>query len=216
MRPLSASVRASLMASARQYHADLAGSPAEEYLTQRGIDRATAEKFRIGYVRVPITAEDERYQGRLSIPSLGPGDVPYSLRYRRIEEDDSPKYMGAAGVETRLFNVRAIADAPDTISITEGEMDAITLEACGLRAIGVTGANAWKPYYQRLFAGFSTVYVWGDSDKAGQEFIRKVCEDILSAVPVRIGASSGVNDVNELFVTHGQQAVLDTLEAKNG
>jgi DNA primase len=206
--PLSAEEKRSLMESARRYHAALAGSPAEEYLLGRGFDLDTATRFRLGYVADPLTGE-EQYAGRLAIPSLGLGDIPYALRFRALR-DEQPRYLGKTG-ETRLYNVRALHQADDVICITEGELDCVTLEMCGLHSVGVTGANSWKRHHARLFAGFSTVYVFGDGDNAGKQFAQKVCDSVLTAVPVRMGEGMDVSDV---FQRDGRDGVLALLEGK--
>ena len=64
---------------------------------------------------------------------------------------EEPKYMGLPGTHTRLYNVLALQQAGDFIAVCEGEIDAITLHyKCGVPAVGVPGANSWKPHYTRL------------------------------------------------------------------
>jgi hypothetical protein len=137
LRPLSPSVRDSLeMATAAyQKHLDVA----EEYLAGRGISRAIAESHRLGVVVAPLPGH-ERMVGRLAIPYLGRGSVVSGLRFRSLDNGD-PKYLGLPGVELRLFNVRGLHEAGDTIHITEGELDAISLTACDLHAVGVPGVT---------------------------------------------------------------------------
>lgn len=170
---------------------------------ERGIDPATAEQFRLGVVIDPCTGH-EHLAGRLAIPSLGWDGHPYALRFRAIRGEE-PKYMGLGGAETRPFNIRAIHQARNIIGITEGEIDAITLEMCGVPAVGITGATNWKRHHPRMFAGFERVYVFGDGDMAGREFTRKVSDSLLSAVGVSLGDGE---DVNSLYVKGGKDAVL--------
>lgn len=176
------------------------------YLTGRGIDRATAERFRLGVVRDPISGH-EHVTGRLSIPSISSTGAVYSLRFRTLT-DGEPKYIGTPG-EMRLFNLRAITEAGSVICITEGEMDAITLDQCGYHAVGVPGANAWKRPHSRIFAGFSRVYVFGDGDASGRDFARRVSDSMRQAiiVPVPDGC-----DVNSVFMTGAQTSISNMLE----
>lgn len=208
MRPLSALEKASLKTATDHYHAAINEPAVAVYLRGRGIDPEWSEKFRLGYVNVPLSG-DEAYAGRLVIPGLGYGDVPYSMRFRSLD-GANPKYLGKHG-STRLFNIRALHEAGDEIHITEGEIDAITLEMCGLRAVGVCGANSWKVHHPRMVIGFTKVYVWGDGDDAGRAFSQKVADSVPSAKIVRMSEGTDVNDV---YVRGGKEAVLSVLEAK--
>jgi len=110
--------------------------------------------------------------------------------------------LGLPGQQTRLFNARAVAQAGDTICITEGEFDAMILEQCGFNAVGVTGANAWKgkKHYPRLFQGFSKIYIFGDGDTAGRQFAKDVFDTVNGGVMVRL--LDGL-DVNDAFLEGG-------------
>jgi DNA primase len=177
------------------------------YLRGRGIDRATSERFRLGYVADPITGH-EQYKGRLVIPSIGPAGNVYGLRFRSLDGSE-PKYLGLSGQVTRLFNVRAINEADDIICITEGEIDAISLAVAGLNAVGVPGASAWKRHHARLFVGFAKVYVFGDGDPAGRLFASTVCESLRNSQPVPM--PEGL-DINSILVGTGIESVLALME----
>ena len=123
---------------------------AEEYLAQRGISLGTAEKIRLGVVVDPLAGQ-EQFINRLTIPYLTPTGV-VDVRFRSMGPEE-PKYMGMAGTSTRLYNVNALHTAGNFIAVCEGEIDAITLSySCGIPAVGVPGANAWKRHYGRLLA----------------------------------------------------------------
>lgn len=205
MKPLSESEKASLEHAALTYQLFL--PEAMEYLEGRGISLATAEDHRLGVVEEPI-AGHEHLKGRLCIPSLGAHSHVYSLRFRSLNPEGGPKYMGLHG-ETRLFNLRAVHSAGDVIAITEGEIDAITLTEIGVPAVGVCGANNWKRHHPIVFAGFEKVYVFGDGDQPGRDFSKRVCDSINNGISVSIGAGE---DVNSLFVKHGPEAVLKLME----
>lgn len=216
MQPLNATVKASLQEATEKYHAAV-GQVAGFLEMERGISRATVDKFRLGLVADPST-EDEKVKGWLAIPSIGPDGDVRSIRFRCLEDHDHQelghgKYMGRAGVTTGLFNVRAVTEAGDEIHVTEGEIDAISLEQCGLSAIGVTGANGWKPHYNRLLAGFSRVYVWQDNDEAGKRFVKEVVDGLANASVVRIGVS-GCKDINDVLTQHGSRKVIEQIGAR--
>jgi len=174
---------------------------AETYLKGRGLDLDTLARFRLGVGT----------DGRLTIPAIGPTGV-YSIRTRCIadhEHEECQKYLGFEGVPTRLFNLRALQEAGDEIHITEGELDAITLEMCGLHAIGVPGVHSWKKHHHRLFGGFARVYVWLDGDDAGRGFGRKVADDISWSSHVSMDTGE---DVNSTYVKHGPDRILELLK----
>ena len=207
MKPLGKSEKASLLEATEKYHDHL--DLAADYCRARGIDRDTARDFKLGVVLDPTT-EDEQARGRLSIPSLGFGDEPYGLTFRAMNGEE-PKYLHRAG-PTRLYNVRAIHRATDVIAICEGQIDALTLEMCGIPAVGVAGANAWKRHHSRLFGGFSRVLVLGDGDSAGKTFATKVRESIQTAIVVTLKEGE---DVNSTYVSHGKDGVLALLGSES-
>lgn len=204
MRPLNAALKKSLAESAAEHEQNI--DLAKDYLLARGIDHASAVRFRLGVVSESATHNPDM-AGRLCIPSIGMDDGVYNVRFRTMN-DEKPKYKGLSGFETRLFNNRAFTSAVDTIHITEGELDAVVLEKLGYPAVGVCGANAWKRHHPRMFAGFTRVYVWGDGDDAGQQFAGKVTGSLLSAV--RVTMSPG-QDVTDLYLTEGEAGIRKAL-----
>lgn len=151
------------------------------------------------------------------IPSIGPRDNVYDVAFRCVQDHDCkaaecPKYLFLPGMDKRLYNLRALAEAGDTIDITEGQLDAATLEACGLRAVGVAGANGWKTHQRRLFQGFDRVCVWGDGDSAGRDFALRVSHDVAGADVMMVESQY---DINSLYVEQGRDAVLSIAEGED-
>ena len=108
-----------------------------------------------------------------------------------------------------MYGVLSVSNkANQVIAITEGEMDAITLHQVGVPAVGIPGANAWKPHYRAVLEDFPNVYVVGDGDRAGREFITTVLGDIPDATPITPPEGT---DVNSLFTDQGKDAVIQLL-----
>jgi DNA-binding Lrp family transcriptional regulator len=63
------------------------------------------------------------------------------------------------------------------ILLVEGESDAHTLWYHGIEALGIPGATTWKPEWARFLIG-KEVYVWQEPGKAGEEFVRKIANDL--------------------------------------
>jgi DNA primase len=204
LHPLPRSYKELLDQAVTTYEGNL--SHASEYLRGRGIHPDTARAFRLGVVVDPTTGH-EPFAGRLAIPSLGPSG-PYQIKFRCIRGHDCkefshPKYLTDA-MDSRLYNVRSIAELGDTICITEGEIDAITLSQLGYKAVAAPGSNTWKRHHSRMFAGFARVFVFGDGDKAGRTFAKEVSDSIRAAVRV---ALPDEDDLNLIYTRDGAEAI---------
>lgn len=129
----------------------------------------------------------------LSIPYLTIDREVIGIRFRTLDpEDGRPKYLQPAGSETSIYNMPALARNHKTVIITEGECDCLTLEDLGYTAIGMPGANAWKPHYSRALDGFQRVLVAGDPDEAGQKFNETIMSSIRRATAMHMKAD--IND----------------------
>lgn len=176
-----------------------------------------ATDLRFGSVPDSPAPRLQRYAGRLVIPSTGPDGNVYDVAFRCIRDhdckaEDCAKYLFIDGLDKRLYNLRALASAGEVVDITEGQLDAATLVACGLHAVGVSGAHGWKRHHHRLLAGFSRVRVWGDGDPAGREFAKKISHDVASADVMMVPWEY---DVNKLYVEQGRDAILSIAEGED-
>lgn len=211
--PLSDSQRESLEEATTAYQAGLTRDAAV-YLAGRGIDPATAARFRLGVVTSPH-AGHEKFRGFLAIPYLGHDGRVLSLRFRCMEQHEHRdhfhgKYMSVAGEPIRIYNVGAVHQAYDAIAIAEGELDAVILNMVGIPAVGIPGAVNWRPHYRKVFAGFNKVWVFGDPDEAGGELVNKITRSLRQARPVKLTAG----DVTDTYVAGGAEALLALIEEK--
>lgn len=209
LRPLSESQREALEEAATSYQAALTRAAAK-YLRARGITEEAARTFRLGVVRTPHPGHG-RFVGFLAIPYLGHDGRVLTIRFRCLEEHDHRqfghgKYMSIPDDRPRVFNVRAIPQAKHEIHVTEGEIDAITLNMIGLPAVAIPGAQGWRPHHREALAGFNRVWVWGDPDDAGAQFTQKVTRSLNQAKGVRLS-----DDVNATFMAGGAEALLSLI-----
>lgn len=186
------------------------------YLLDRGISQQVAEMFMLGYV--PPGGE---YSRRLTIPYITPAGV-VQMKYRCVNPDhhvgtkhtgDCPKYLYDTGTGTRLYNAQVLIQTPDRVVVTEGELDAIAVQAyCGVPAVGYPGAKAWQkhPHYRLCFEGVSEVIVVADGDDTGREAARRVAESIGTAARV-LDLPSG-EDSNSVIASEGAGAFLQRLD----
>lgn len=214
MPVLSPAVRKSLTRRVLSYHEQLTQHPdaslLRDYVTQdRGLTPETAQRFLLGAVVAPDVS-DEPARGMLSIPYLTPTG-PVALRFRRPpDKDTGPKYWQPEGSELTIFNVQALFQTEDWVIITEGEIDCMTIAQCGLPAVGIPGASAWKDYYQPLFEGYDRVIICADNDDqgAGKTFSAKVAKQVPG--PEVILMPEG-HDVNSYFKEVGVAGLREYL-----
>lgn len=206
LRPLSASQREALEEATVTYQAAVTAGAAR-YLLARGIDQQAAATFRLGVVADPLPGH-ERFRGFLSIPYLDRTGQPLTMRFRCIAEHEHRshghgKYMSITGEPARVYNVRAVHDADNEIHVAEGEFDAQVLTLAGLPAVAIPGASGWRNQHRRMLAGFSRVWVWGDPDDAGADFITRVSRSLRAAKGVRLRHG----DVTDTYLTGGAAAL---------
>ena len=197
---LSTQRRALLAKATEEYAAALVGSPAEEYLTGRGVPVEVAQRFRLGYVAEPVDGHEDRFRGKLSIPYLTPTG-PVGMRFRKLEaKPEKMKFDQEANQRTPFYNVLDLHKSEPWIAVCEGEPDTwVTSGIVGVPAVGIPGVDHWnlnKMIWSRLLQDYDTVFLLMDPDKAGQGIIPELMR--LVENPVKINLPADVNDtVNE-------------------
>jgi len=215
METLDPSLMGWLSETAEQYAASLPNSPAASYLESRGISAGVAATFQLGYVEAPATGH-ESYRGMLSIPyNTVRGTTGF--KFRRLSNDGT-RYLNPTGSRTDIYNVTALLKYTPTIVVCEGEIDTITVHGVvGVPAVGVPGVQNWRRHFPRLFDGIQRIWVLGDNDEKvdgsnpGQEFAKRVCEELPQAVNVMLPPGM---DANQMLVTHGPQSLRELLGVK--
>lgn len=199
---LSKSQKVSLEKATSHYEGHL--PLAEGYLAKRGLSLEVGTKLRLGVVVDPLPGQ-EHFIGRLAIPYITPTGV-VDIRFRAMGPEE-PKYMGMPGTTTRLFNVNALHYAGSVIAVCEGEIDAITLDRmCGIPAVGVPGANSWKPHYTRLLSDFEAVYVFTDGDQPGSDFGKMLSKEFNNTVIIQMPEGE---DVNSMYLAKGADYFME-------
>ena len=180
---------------------------AEEYLAHRGLSLEDARTVHLGVVVDPAPGH-EQMVGRLSIPYLTDNGV-VDIRFRSLGPQE-PKYMGIAGTQTRMYNVKAIKKAGDFIALCEGEIDTITMHyKVGIPAIGIPGVTNWKQHYPRILEDFETVYIFADGDQSGQDFAKKLAREVQGVTIINMPETE---DVNSVYLKHGAQWFKERIE----
>jgi DNA primase len=210
---LSSSERKSLVERVLRYHEQLKSldaAPLLEYLTQeRKLSLETIDRFMLGAVVSPDVL-DEEAKGMISIPYNTPNG-PVALRFRRPpQREHGPKYWQPPHSDLTIFNTPAFFASEETIAITEGEMDCITLVQAGIPAVGIPGASAWKGHYELLFEGYASVVICADNDDtgAGRKFAAKVAQKVPGPNVVLMPEG---HDVNSYYAEYGRTALREYL-----
>lgn len=219
MQRLSASQRIWLREATEKYLAAMPGSPAEEYLANhRGLGypsiKQDVDGFMLGYVEDPLPGH-EMHRGSLAIPYLRwsqeHGWSVVSIRFRCIKDHEHighGKYMSQAGDRPRLYNTMALLRPSPFIAVTEGEIDAITANVCGIPAVGVPGVELWQPWFREPFLGYRDVFILADGDEPGMRFATTVAKSIPNGkvIPMPEG-----HDVNSFVINEGKQALWERI-----
>ena len=172
---------------------------AEAYLQGRGISKELARRFGIRVVesdgaealllkygeevmlRSGLYTKSKKGNAyyslsrhRLVIPYLDrDGKTVLTLQGRDMDGASNHKYQMLPGVETALYNLKALEGAK-TIYLCEGAMDVLSALQLGLGApLGVAGVNNFKDEYYELLDPYNVILA-SDVDGAGKAFYLKV------------------------------------------
>ena len=110
-----------------------------DYLSKRGISIETAQKHQIGYMpEYHIKNKDKKPigKGAIVIPT---SDVSYNVRPACNSIDVYPRYEKKGHVH--IFNSKVLLDKSKTVFVTEGELDALSVEEVGFDAVALGGVN---------------------------------------------------------------------------
>ena len=218
--------RACLAAAVELYHNRLLTEPsALAYLDGRGITRSILERCRVGYagggelaaylrwrhlpiqaaVRVGLLGRDGRefLAGRIVVPEVRAGQAVWLIGRAVGLDDTGPKYLGLPGRKPLLGWETAAKE--QSVWLTEGVFDWLTLRQWGFPAVALTGTHL-RPAALRALEQFERVYLALDADAAGEEATARIAAALGSrAVPVRL---PGVKDVAELALHADGRALL--------
>lgn len=181
-------------------HAKAPGSKIEEYFKNRAISMETYKRRKIG----------ESDKGAIMLPYFENGELVL-VKYRTPEKPS--KHWREAGGKPVFWGMDFCKfDKP--LVITEGEMDALALDECGIpNVVSVpSGAedlecitNNWDFLQQ-----FSKIIIWGDNDEAGSKMINKLI--------TRLGSErcylvhSKYKDANEHLINEGKESVINCFQ----
>jgi DNA primase len=152
------------------------------YVAQRGIDRATAVEFGIGFYGGPGLMS-----GRVVIPihNRQGETVAYA---GRAADGRTPKYKLPGGFHKamELYNLhRAIASGNKTVIVVEGYFDCLRVHQAGLPWVVALMGASLSPQQERLLTErFEQVILMLDGDAAGRAATRAISATLLQKCEV--------------------------------
>lgn len=111
------------------------------------------------------------------------------------------RWMNLSGVKSSIFNEKILNDLKfsDSIVITEGLTDALSLYQREINVIGIMGASNFKDEYVDRLKDYE-ILVAPDNDSAGEMFFKKIEKLFESHKSIRrINIPSEYKDVNDAF-----------------
>lgn len=184
----------------RRCNADLSKT---DYYTQRGISRAVADKFLLGYKEGYYLDSEGRTMNALIIPTSAKTFVARNTD-SNAEKKDRYRKVG----ERTLFNSKALENNPKTVFVVEGEIDCLSIIECGYIGVGLGSANNVEILLERITdikqrkGIYYPIGICLDDDKAGEEAAQelKAGLDKLGIKNQIVDIRAGYNDPNEALV----------------
>ncbi|MEV6675174.1 toprim domain-containing protein, partial [Streptomyces sp. NPDC051162] len=133
------------------------------------------------------------------------------IRYRCVAEHNCKelghgKYTREPGDDAKVYNINALTLNVPSIAVCEGEIDAITAWQCGIPAIGVAGAQNWRPIFNRLIKGYRRIAILADGDDAGLTLADTITAANERAILIQMPAET---DVNGYYLDHDANALKE-------
>ena len=160
------------------------------------VEYAQAKALPVDFLKALGLCE-RRHSGQLAvlIPYHDETGTEVARRYR-LSMAGKRRFVWATGSKVMPYGLERLDDARQAgyIVLVEGESDAQTLWYHGLPALGIPGANTWRPEWAQYLTGL-TAYVWREPDQGGETFARTIGQT-LPEVRI-ITAPEGRKDVSE-------------------
>lgn len=211
---LSDEQKKSLGLSALEYAANV--EAILPYMEKRGIGKDIVLSRGLGFVQTPTIPEHRNGKGRLAIPYNTMAGV-VGITFRCIEDHDCKeinkhsKYTNPPGQLQLMYGVNSIFSPNVDIVLVEGQIDEITVtDLCGIPAIGIPGADAWKPWWTHILSDFRRVFALTDGDGAGEKLGNKVQKELgHKAVVVPFPAQE---DANSTYLKYGPDYIREMVK----
>lgn len=169
-----------------------------EYLESRGISIATQKRFNIGFVanwRHPKAPKAVPTSPRCIIPTSKSSYLARDTRNNLT--DEQKRYSKSKVGKVHIFNLAALKN--DIVFITEGEIDALSIEEVGGHCIGLGSASNTRLLLQTIKDNSKKFIIFADNDEAGQAAKNTITEAFKKKGISYIVAQYSHHDVNDFL-----------------
>ena len=201
----------------------------QRFLGHRGISISTAKGLGL-FTAMRYSRKAQKDREAIAFPYKNAEGV-YAVKYRIIEPKDyswdgSPSSMwGVERVEVESFDGSALP-----VVICEGEMDALTLNDCGvMNAISVPNGAPNKVKEGKIdprsdnqfsflwsargiFDKVEKIIICSDNDAPGQALAEEVARRVGRAKCWTVEYPDGCKDINDVLMKHGEDAVQECIK----
>ena len=183
-----------------------------QYLESRGISEEVAKKYE-------ITVQTS-HPNILVFPFYDEKGVLQFVKYRKTDFDkakDANKEWCEASTKPILFGMKQCDDSFDTLVLTEGQMDSLSVATAGIpNAVSVpTGAKGftWIPYCWDWLCKWKKIIVFGDFEKNSISLLDELAKRLKDRVEhVRKDNYKDCKDANEILLKYGAEQVRKCVE----
>lgn len=182
------------------------------YMKSRGISAETCKKYEI-----TIHKDNESV---LVFPFKDESGHLKLIKYRNIDfvkgETKGSKEWCETNCMPILFGMNKCNFENETLVITEGQMDSLSLADAGIEnAVSVPyGVNAftWVPYCWDFVNRFKKIIIFGDLEKGKVTLVDDIAARFkIQVARVREVDYKGCKDANEILQKHGRQTLIDAV-----
>lgn len=201
-----------------QYQTELVHSPAEIYLSNRGILPAVAQTAGCGYADnwEHWEKKEEKWilQGtdrRVVFPVTSREGTLVAIHTRAIDESCFNSSKITRGDKSDgVFRTRQDLFKAKPLAICEAPIDALALEMCGIPALALIGTNG--PDWLALECSFTQVLIATDADDAGDKAAFQLKQNLVSrgAKTFRL-RPRGAKDWSEVLENMGAEKLSEFL-----
>lgn len=183
-----------------------------QYLESRGISEEVAKKYE-------ITVQTS-HPNILVFPFYDENGVLQFVKYRKTDFDkakDANKEWCEASTKPILFGMKQCDDSFDTLVLTEGQMDSLSVATAEIpNAVSVpTGAKGftWIPYCWDWLCKWKKIIVFGDFEKGSISLLDELAKRLKDRVEhVREDNYKDCKDANEILLKYGAEQVRKCVE----
>lgn len=183
-----------------------------QYLESRGISEEVAKKYE-------ITVQTS-HPNILVFPFYDEKGVLQFVKYRKTDFDktkDANKEWCEASTKPVLFGMKQCDDSFDTLVLTEGQMDSLSVATAEIpNAVSVpTGAKGftWIPYCWDWLCKWKKIIVFGDFEKGSISLLDELAKRLKDRVEhVREDNYKDCKDANEILLKYGAEQVRKCVE----